>query len=161
AVVTTRAPRAAPWQCDGAIPRRGAMGTNRRGRGLVEVCLGLAIAIANGGCDTNAASGADASSDASAGDDGSAMFGVGDDDAAIQLTCDSPGVQCSWHCDAGATTSLTGHVFDPAGKHPLPNALVYIPNAVPPPITPGTSLCTPCSIALPDYVAATVTDASG
>jgi len=31
-------------------------------------------------------------------------------------------------CDGGATTTLTGKVLDPAGVHPLYNALVYIPN---------------------------------
>src|SRR5262249_4154106 len=31
-------------------------------------------------------------------------------------------------CAAGTTTTLTGTVYDPAGLHPLYNALVYIPN---------------------------------
>jgi hypothetical protein len=37
-------------------------------------------------------------------------------------------------CDAGATTTLTGTVLDPAGIHPLYDALVYIPNN---PMDPG------------------------
>lgn len=31
-------------------------------------------------------------------------------------------------CSGGAETSLTGAVYDPAGIHPLPDALVYVPN---------------------------------
>jgi hypothetical protein len=48
-------------------------------------------------------------------------------------------------CTAGKTTSLTGKVFDPAGKNPLYNVLVYVPNtkATLPPFEQGLT-CDQC-----------------
>jgi hypothetical protein len=56
------------------------------------------------------------------------------------------GLQCAAaDCSQGPTdTTLTGHVYDPAGNLPLYNVYVYIPNATPAPITPGSPECTPC-----------------
>jgi hypothetical protein len=42
-------------------------------------------------------------------------------------------------CPNGGTTSLTGRVFAPNGVDPLPNVLVYIPNAAVAPFTPGVA----------------------
>jgi hypothetical protein len=57
----------------------------------------------------------------------------------------------------------SGKVFDPAGANPLYNVIVFIPNDVAtlPAITPGTSSCNACNVSIGDYVAATVTDATG
>ena len=41
-------------------------------------------------------------------------------------------------------TSLTGHVYDPAGNLPLYNVYVYVPNATPAPIAPGNPECNQC-----------------
>jgi hypothetical protein len=47
-------------------------------------------------------------------------------------------------CPGGATTTITGTVWDPAGKNPLYNAIVYVPNAKLDPITHGAS-CDKCA----------------
>jgi hypothetical protein len=38
-----------------------------------------------------------------------------------------PGLMCDVPCAAGATTSITGKVYDPTGKNPLYNVAVYVP----------------------------------
>jgi hypothetical protein len=47
-------------------------------------------------------------------------------------------------CDGGASTTLTGTVYDPAGLNPIYNATVYVPNAPLPPFPNGVGVET-CS----------------
>jgi hypothetical protein len=47
-------------------------------------------------------------------------------------------------CDVGVTTTVSGIVYDPAGKTPLHNMLVYIPNSAVQPFSPGVS-CDQCT----------------
>ena len=48
------------------------------------------------------------------------------------------GLQCQQHsCSGGGTTTITGHVYDPAGNNPLYKVVVYVPNTIPLPITDG------------------------
>jgi len=47
-------------------------------------------------------------------------------------------------CAGGGRTTMTGTVYDPAGKNPLSNVTVYIPNKALDPIADGPS-CDPCN----------------
>ena len=71
-------------------------------------------------------------------------------DCYVDTTCATP-------------TTITGTVFDPAGKNPLANVAVYIPsdpNAVAP-ITTGTSSCDSCATVIHNAVVLGLTDATG
>jgi hypothetical protein len=63
-------------------------------------------------------------------------------------------------CDAGKTTSISGKVFDPAGKVPLYNAVVYVPNAPVDPITTGAT-CDKCGAVSGEPLVTAITDATG
>ncbi|MBX3201921.1 MAG: carboxypeptidase regulatory-like domain-containing protein [Labilithrix sp.] len=66
-------------------------------------------------------------------------------------------------CAGGAKTTLEGRVFDPAGKVPLYNVVVYVPNATPAPITAGLGpTCDRCDGEVSGKpIALTATDARG
>ena len=64
-------------------------------------------------------------------------------------------------CAGGATTTLTGSVYDPSGQVPLYNALVYVPNGEVAAFTPGVS-CDICgSVTSGQPLVITLTDATG
>ena len=47
-------------------------------------------------------------------------------------------------CTGAAHTTVSGQIFDPAGKNPLYNVVVYVPNSTPKPFT-DRSTCEKCS----------------
>ena len=64
-------------------------------------------------------------------------------------------------CDGGATTSISGTVYDPAGLNPLYNVIVSIPNTALDPITTGAT-CASCDAQVSGQpIAAALTDATG
>ena len=63
-------------------------------------------------------------------------------------------------CAGGGTTSLSGTVKDPAGKTPLYNVLVYVPNAPVDAIKTGAS-CDRCGSVSGDPLVSAITDEAG
>jgi hypothetical protein len=63
-------------------------------------------------------------------------------------------------CAAGTATSVSGTVFDPAGKVPLYNAVVWVPNEPVPAMTSGAS-CDRCGASIHNPVASALTDNAG
>jgi hypothetical protein len=152
-----------------------------RNRTLLGVFAGLAVSIASassGGCGSKANGLPGSDDDSGAGED--ASFG-GDDSGGIVGTSSgglfqttdagtTSGTTCAagggLACDvpAGCTTSLSGTVYDPAGKNPIYNAVVFVPTDPAgklKTITPGTHTCSSCDVSIGDYVSATTTDAKG
>jgi hypothetical protein len=115
-----------------------------------------------------------ASSGASSSGGGSGMTGFGgsssgfmaSDGGGFHPDC-PPGSPLSCYvdpnCPSGNTTTIKGRVFDPAGKNPIFNVVVFVPNdpKTLPAIVPGTNSCSACDTSVGDYVAATLTDTSG
>jgi hypothetical protein len=81
-----------------------------------------------------------------------------------QLTATCPAgtnFQCQRvNCGNGVTTTLSGTVYDPAGKIPLYNVAVYVPNITPQPLPMGVS-CGSCSSWYTMPVASALTDEGG
>ncbi len=63
-------------------------------------------------------------------------------------------------CEGAAKTTITGKVYDPAGKVPLYNVLVYVPNSAVPAFTDGAT-CDRCGASVVNPVTSAVTDELG
>jgi hypothetical protein len=72
-------------------------------------------------------------------DGGSQVFGGGDG----QVPKPCVGLECNIHRCGDVRTKLRGKVYDPAGKTPLYNVTVYIPNRTPEPLKAGAQ-CDAC-----------------
>ncbi len=71
------------------------------------------------------------------------------------------GLQCQVHTCSGGTTTISGKVYDPAGKNPLYNIVVYVPNEPVKPFKSGAS-CDACNdLYSGKPVAVALTDGSG
>jgi hypothetical protein len=84
------------------------------------------------------------------------------DRAPPPASCRLPGLWC--YQTTSCTTSLSGTVFDPAGKVPLSNVVVYVPADPSKPletITTGTKSCSTCTTQIDNYMALAVTDVNG
>jgi hypothetical protein len=141
---------------------------------LAPLLTGLPLLAAScGGSSGGLATGSNALHDGGRGLDATSGGGSGDggvdgagsaSDTGLVLACGTI-AECQVPCgdggsDAG-TTSLSGTVYDPAGKVPLYNVIVYIPTTTVQPITTGAS-CEPCGGQVTgNPIASTLTDADG
>jgi hypothetical protein len=104
----------------------------------------------SGGSGSGSSSGGFFNLDGSAGGDGSPAGCVG--------------LQCQQHtCTGGGSTTITGHVYDPAGNNPLYKVVVYVPGSDPSPIVDGVGAgsCSCDSLYSGSPIAAAITDPSG
>src|SRR5262249_2507192 len=64
-------------------------------------------------------------------------------------------------CSGGATTTISGQVFDPAGKNPLYDVAVYVPSTMPLPALKEGVTCDHCGSTLLNPAASGLTDENG
>lgn len=131
------------------------------------VALGLIALAPSSGCSSKS-NGSAAESGDGGGQGGSSssggMMGFGNpvgDAAPVQTCTAGTNFKCQQvSCGAGKTTSLTGTVYDPAGKIPLYNVSVYVPNTIPQALPQGVD-CGSCSTWYTSPVVSAVTDPGG
>jgi hypothetical protein len=73
------------------------------------------------------------------------------------------GLECQIRSCATDSTTISGTVYDPAGKNPLYDVVVYVPNATPSPLTPGidSASCSCDALYSGEPIATALTDAAG
>lgn len=129
-------------------------------RGMVTALVLTGIVAACGSDRANFGGGGGAASE-DGGARGETFSPNGWDTADAEPPC--VGLQCKQvDCGGSQTTSISGVVLDPAGKNPIYNAVVYIPNAPLDPIKHGP-VCDSCGGApvSGSPVVATLTDPTG
>jgi hypothetical protein len=76
-----------------------------------------------------------------------------------------PGLQCDVSCSGGGTTTVTGKVYDPAGKNPLYNVAVYVPavalSPLPKGVPTGSDACSCGALFQSGAIVNTTTDVDG
>src|SRR5262245_5638469 len=130
-----------------------------RSSSAIALCIGLAASVTG---ISVAAAGCGSTQRVSISDDGSfegggPIFGGEGGEGSRPCT----GLACQRaNCSGGATTTITGKVFAPNGKLALYNAIVYIPNAEPEPITKGAT-CDKCGAVTGEPIVTALSDPTG
>ncbi len=117
--------------------------------------LAIGAALALGVCASVAASACGSNGARSSGDAGPP------DGGGIVLIGSEAGGEGSAGC--GQTTTITGHIYDPAGNNPLYKVVAYVPGSDPEPITDGitSGSCSCESLFSGSPVATAITDPTG
>jgi hypothetical protein len=134
---------------------------------LICAAAWIGLVSASGGCGSNNGDNPDGGlglGDAAGGSffpDSGNSFNTGD--GGVSAPCPGTGgLDC--YVDPNCSTTLSGTVYDPAGRNPLYNVVVFIPNdplGTLPAIEPGTHSCNTCDVSIGNYISATVTDSKG
>jgi hypothetical protein len=121
----------------------------------VAGAVGALVLACSAGCSSERANGFDPNG--GNGNDGKGGFGSGDGG-----TSGCTNLKCRQHdCDGGTPTTVTGKVYDPAGKNPLYNVVVYVPNGPLSPLPQGAT-CDSCKSLFSGYpLVVTTTNAAG
>ncbi|CAN91627.1 hypothetical protein predicted by Glimmer/Critica [Sorangium cellulosum So ce56] len=143
------------------------MGTVHGSARWLLAAAAMAPAVA-GGCSCGdsggtigATSGGGADQSAGGGGSGGIPFLAGSGGSGV-TSGGCEGLECQQiACPGGGTTTVSGTVYEPAGKLPLYNVTVYVPNRELEPITDGAS-CDRCDVTLSgDPIATALTDTNG
>ena len=96
------------------------------------------------------------------GSGGGSGGGLGDGSAFV-MPDGCSGLSCTpVDCEGGTPTTLSGTVYDPAGKVPLYNVIVYVPGAQVQPLPSSGATCSQCGGTISGSpIAAVLTDANG
>ena len=125
---------------------------------VVGLCLGLAsvIGLVGAGCGSTERARIDDGTSGGPGSSGSSGFAEGG-----EATAACVGLQCQQKtCSGGGDTTVTGTVFAPNGTLPLYNAIVYVPNGTPDPLTHGAT-CDTCGAVTGSPVVTALSEPSG
>jgi hypothetical protein len=104
----------------------------------IAAVMGLALAPACGSSNSSTADNGDGGTGASSGGTTPVLLPNGSDSGAGGACV---GVQCQIHSCSGKPqgTTISGHIYDPAGNNPLYKVVAYIPATNPEPITDGVN----------------------
>jgi hypothetical protein len=118
----------------------------------------------NGGASSGTGNGVGTGNSGNSGHGGALSGGFVTGSGAAGTASGTPctGLACQIHsCSGGGTTTISGTIYDPAGKNPLYGVVAYVPNSKPAPLTSGASCYTCGDLYTGDPIAAAITDATG
>jgi hypothetical protein len=120
----------------------------------------LAVALMIAACSSTGGSAFGNGAAGTAGDGGGSLGALGGNGDGGNGACQGLGCK-KVSCKGGATTTISGQVFDPAGKNPLYDVAVFVPSTMPlPALSTGVS-CDRCGATVTNPAASAITDENG